>query len=187
MTEMPLHLKKPAIIYIMMTSTPKKKRKAQTHLASLKRRILRQRTVRLMLIASSWSLSPTAITVATITYEQTPKTLSVFISRLVWVFSLFAAVPSTRLYQMLSALINQTSIRSALWKTPMRDRWYQRKLMGRRETPMAKLKMVQSTRAVLFWSLGRRWSSSVTTMSTTLIMNYRRVTTMMTKQRSRRT
>ena len=186
MTEMPLHLKKPAIIYIMMTSMPKKRRKKQMHLASLRHKILRQRTVRLMLIASSWSLFPTAITVATIIYEPMPKTLSVFISRLVWVFSLFAAVPSTRLYQMLSALINQISIRNALWKTPMNDKWYQRKLMGRIETPMAKLRMVQSTRAVLFWSLGRRWLSSVTTMSTTLIMNYRRVTIMMMKQRSHR-
>ena len=153
MTEMPLHLKKPAIIYIMMTSTPKKKRKAQTHLASLKRRILRQRTARLMLIASSWSLFPTAITVATIIYEPMPKTLSVFISRLVWVFSLFAAVPSTRLYQMLSALtilVNLISIKNALWKTTMKDKWCRRKLMERRETTMAKPKMALSTRVVHF-------------------------------------
>ena len=150
MTEMQIHLMKPAIIYIMMTSMLKKKRKVHTHLASLRRKILRQRTVKLMLIASSWSLFPTAIIAATITYELMLKTLSVFISRLVWVFLPFAARLNTRLYQTLSALINQISTRSELWKTMMSDKWYLRKPMGRRETTMAKLKMVQSTRAVPF-------------------------------------
>ena len=118
------------------------------------------------------------------------RTLLVSISRLAWVFSLSEVRLSTLLCRMLFALtilVNLISIRNALWKTTMKGKWCRRKLMVRRETTMANPKMALLTRVVHFWKPEHRWLSFVTTMSTTLIMNYRWVTTMMMKQRSRRT